>query len=254
MLPDSGCPLAVIRSSHLGSLREACAVNVRRTSVIVLVLGLAGCAGRLGPESERDAVVAAIENLQGSVEYDEESSDRPIVGVDFWDRFWVTDADLEVLKNVTSLQRLIVVGTKVTDAGLEHLKGLTSLQALNLGETQVTDAGLEHLKGLTSLRRLGLYGTQVTDAGLEHLKHLPHVSVLNLGNTQVTDAGLEHLKGLTKLETLKLDDTQVTEEGIKKLQEALPDCEIQHSDINGYQRHQLLMKELQRRSEKLEEE
>ena len=49
------------------------------------------------------------------------------------------------------------------------------------------------------------------------------------------------------LETLNLDDTQVTEEGLNKLQGALPDCEIQHSGINGYQRHQLLMKELQRR-------
>ena len=98
----------------------------------------------------------------------------------------------------------------------------------NLSDTQLTDAGLESLKGLPSLDALDLPGTQITDAGLEHLKHLPHVSALNIGNTQVTDAGLEHLKGLTTLETLKLDDTQVTDEGVRKLQQALPNCEIKH--------------------------
>ena len=45
---------------------------------------------------------------------------------------------------------------EVTDAGLEHLKGLTSLQILVARQTQVTDAGLEHLKGLTSLQGLDL--------------------------------------------------------------------------------------------------
>jgi hypothetical protein len=53
---------------------------------------------------------------------------------------------------------------RVTDAGLEHLKGLTSLQRLWLGEIQVTGAGPEHLKGLTSLKSLGLNGTQLARA------------------------------------------------------------------------------------------
>ena len=41
-----------------------------------------------------------------------------------------------------------------------------------------------------------------------------------------TDAGLEHLKGLSNLQELYLGKTQVTDEGIKKLQQALPNCEI----------------------------
>jgi hypothetical protein len=44
----------------------------------------------------------------------------------------------------------------------------------------------------------------------------------------VTDTGLEHLRGLTQLQLLYLGGTQITDEGVKKLQEALPNCEITH--------------------------
>ena len=140
----------------------------------------------------------------------------------------VTDAGLEHLKWLTNLRTLRLDKTSVTDAGLEHLKGLTELRQLYLFDTKVTDAGLEHLKGLTKLTRLRLNDTQVTDAGLEHLKGMTNLQKLGLRKTKVTDAGLEHLKGLTKLKRLGLDDTKVTDEGVKKLQQALPNCEIRH--------------------------
>ncbi len=65
--------------------------------------------------------------------------------------------------------------TEITDAGLEELKGLNSLQELGLNntqvsDTQITDAESVHLKGLTSLRDLFLSRTQITDAGLAEIK------------------------------------------------------------------------------------
>jgi len=55
---------------------------------------------------------------------------------------------------------------------------------------------------------------------------LNKLEFLELSNTKVSDAGLEHLKGLSNLEFLYLTDTKVTANGAKKLQTALPKCEI----------------------------
>jgi hypothetical protein len=44
----------------------------------------------------------------------------------------------------------------------------------------------------------------------------------------VTDAGLEHLKALRQLQRLDLKETKVTADGVKKLQQALPNCKIEH--------------------------
>ena len=170
----------------------------------------------------------------------------------FLGRTQVTDAGLEQLKGLTQLKGLNLLGTQVTDAGLEHVARLFHLEHLSVGDTQVTDAGLERLKGLTQLKSLYLSDTQVTDAGLERLKGFKQLKVLYLSNTQVTDAGLEHLKGLTQLKGLVLTGTKVTDaglqhlkgltqlqvlylrrtlvtdQGVKKLQETLPNCEIDH--------------------------
>jgi len=68
----------------------------------------------------------------------------------------------------------------------------------------------------------------VEDEALEHVDVLTNLIGLNLSDTQVTDAGLKHLKGLANLEYLDLNGTHVTEEGIRELQEALPNCQIDH--------------------------
>ena len=56
------------------------------------------------------------------------------------------------------------------------------------------------------------------------------ITSLRLNSTQITDAGLAHLESFAKLKELRidvrLDDARITDEGVKKLQEALPNCEI----------------------------
>lgn len=70
--------------------------------------------------------------------------------------------------------------------------------------------------------------TGITDGDLENLKGLNQFGSLLLQGTQVSDAGLEHLSGLTELRCLTLTRTKVTDDGVKKLQQALPKCEIYH--------------------------
>jgi hypothetical protein len=125
-----------------------------------------------------DAAVEAITKMGGTVTFDEEKSGKPL-GVDL--------SEPHVLFVLNLPQQ------GVTDARLEHLKGLTSLQSLNLSATGVTDAGLVHLKGLTSLQELNP-STHVTDAGLVHLKGLKSLEMLHLDYVRVGSAGLQDLQ------------------------------------------------------------
>jgi hypothetical protein len=66
----------------------------------------------------------------------------------------------------------------ISDAGLEHLKGLKSLEYLNLEWNRVTDAGLEHLKGLSNLRDVNLFFGNVTPTGVREMqKVLPRAKI-----------------------------------------------------------------------------
>ena len=81
---------------------------------------------------------------------------------------------------------------------------------------------------LGQLELLGLDDTQVTDAGLElAVKGLTRPNP-NLQQDHVTIAGLEHLQGLTQLRELHLDlgHTPATDAAVKRLQKALPNCQI----------------------------
>ena len=45
---------------------------------------------------------------------------------------------------------------------------------------------------------------------------------------KAADAALKHLKGLTSLRQPDLRGAHVTDEGVKRLQQALPNCTIEH--------------------------
>jgi hypothetical protein len=120
---------------------------------------------------------------------------------------------------------VVMNGELITDAEFQHVEDLPRLRIVTCLTSQVTDAGLEHLKDLKQLEALHLNRSGVTDAGLEHLKGLSKLKILDLSGAKVTDAGLEHLTGLTQLTKLYLNRT-ITDEGVKKLQQALPNCEI----------------------------
>ena len=70
------------------------------------------------------------------------------------------------------------------------------------------------------------WGDRITDSDLANLEVFHNLRYLSLTRTKVDDTGLEHLKSLTKLQTLDLSGTKVTAQGIKKIQQALPNCQI----------------------------
>ena len=69
---------------------------------------------------------------------------------------------------------------------------------------------------------------RITDADLVCIEDLITLDYLDLYGTQITDAGLEHIKGLANLKELDVRRTQVTPEGVKRLEEALPNCQIEY--------------------------
>jgi hypothetical protein len=142
----------------------------------------------------------------------------------------ITDAALAHLVRLRHLEKLDLSLDRITDNGLERLKGLVNLKELNLCHTLVTDRGLVHLRDLSKLEELCLGNCGgISDAGLVNLKELKRLRVLILDGSQVTDAGLLHLEGLANLTYLGLMETQVTGSGIRRLEQALPETEIQAS-------------------------
>ena len=136
----------------------------------------------------------------------------------------VSDADLEHLRGLPSLDTLNLSRTPISGAALkaiaddvnltqldltecksldaaalQPLSGLTKLTWLSLRDTGLPDAALAHLSDLTQLRHLDLYATATTDAGLIYLEKLTSLDFLHLTNTQVNGDGFSHLEKLTSL-------------------------------------------------------
>ena len=115
---------------------------------------------------------------------------------------WVAVRNKNEQRERAVVERLHSLGGRA-DVGYDLFSNITELDFSENG--RVTDGELEHLRGLSELRRLYLF------------------------RTSITDAGLEHLKGLGHLRELELIDTNVTDVGVKKLQQALPNCNIYRS-------------------------
>lgn len=67
--------------------------------------------------------------------------------VDFRDTA-VEDADLALLKQIPHLRNVNLQGTRITDAGIEHVQGIETLEFLYLQRTMVTPAKASELKRL----------------------------------------------------------------------------------------------------------
>src|SRR5437868_11405444 len=75
----------------------------------------------------------------------------------------------------------------LSDADLEKLAKIPTLESINLSYTKITDLGLEHLAPLKNVKTLTLYYAEaVTDNGIAHLKHWKNLEYLNVRGAKVT--------------------------------------------------------------------
>ena len=123
------------------------------------------------------------------------------------------------LKNLTKLRSLeiLTLPAYVTDRNLALVGQMTSLKALYLVESRATDEGLAHLVGLTSLEELALTGKRMNGSGLVHLGKLPSLYYLMLNGNNFADLGLSALKNVPSLNTLCCRDVAVSDRGLRDL-------------------------------------
>ena len=170
--------------------------------MLLVSIGMSWVAVKMQQARRQKEAVEAIEKVGGGVIYDYQvTSATYIPATRPRGPAWIRS----LLGEDLFRQAFYVFLDGDQEAGLEQLKRLPYLQGLSL--TRLMDSELEHVKG--------------------HLKGLTQLATLDLRYTQVTDASLNHLKELTQLQTLYLGGTKVTDEGVKKLQQALPNCEIE---------------------------
>jgi hypothetical protein len=188
--------------------------------LIVILLGCLATGWIAGLQADEQSAIATVESYGGQVlgiAKDVEGV-RVLIPPKTFEGRVLTDADLEVLKEIPNIIELDLKNAGIGDAGVAHLSGLSSLERLHLEKTKVTDAGLKHLSGLSNL----VYS--------EPLWH------------RSKRGGLDALKSLTKLKNLYLWQTKVNEEAAKSFQAAMEKSGNDALEINLGWEKELLSK------------
>lgn len=117
------------------------------------------------------------------------------LSVNFVTHTKIDDDDLRLLVSVKKqLVWLKLSGTDVSDAKLNMIGDLTNLERLNLDHTSISDAGLADLKRLAYLKYLNLVDTKVTSQGVLQLTDLKQLQALYLYQTKINNAEWAMLK------------------------------------------------------------
>jgi hypothetical protein len=171
---------------------------------------------------------SAVKEAGGMVEFAADAPER-IVGIDLYNgnnplkgkggkNEAVTDAWLEKnLAGITTLKKLSLANCAVTNAGMQQVGKLTSLEELNLTLTAISDDGLGQLSELIHLRVLGLASSQCTGSGFAKLGKLKHLENVNFHYTPLNDEGLRAISAVGVTGRLWFAHSKFTNDGAKSL-------------------------------------
>lgn len=139
-----------------------------------------------------------------------------------------TDAGLNIVSQMNSLETLNMGETKVTDAGLSVLSQLPVLEKLSLAHTNISDFGIAYLGQVPTLKSLWLTGNKTDIKGLVHLKEMKNLRLLWLGNLPgiIDDSACPYFEQMTFLKELWIGDKILSEQGLNTLRNKLPNCRI----------------------------
>lgn len=128
----------------------------------------------------------------------------------------VTDIGISTIATMPNLIHLRVQ-SEVTDACIDDLLQIKTLQFLNLPLANFTDEGLKRLATHPHIQLLRLRSPRVTDVSMASVAAMKHLAFLHFIEIPITDAGLEAFYNADDLQSLYLDKSQTTEEGLSAL-------------------------------------
>lgn len=141
------------------------------------------------------------------------------------DQATIRGTHLGLLKDLTKLSELNLVGTKVGDAGVEQLAHMRQLKTLNLQSTNMTDAAMPCMATLVNLEKLNLAFTNMSDPSMKYLQDLK-LNELFISHTKISDAGIKYLFNMSSLRSLGIDKTRISSAGRTLIDTEMPQCQI----------------------------
>jgi len=140
------------------------------------------------------AVIDAVTKRGGYAGLESSGSNRVVVNWSVLSRP-VTGEDLALLEPARqAIVELNLGGVGVTDALLEPVAAMTSLERLNISRSDISDRGLAAIGHLERLRVLNLYGSPISNASVETIAGLPALERVYLWRTFINDEGIAALR------------------------------------------------------------
>lgn len=139
-----------------------------------------------------------------------------------WNDCTIGDEDLNLLRELASLEELQLSGTRITDQGLNVLRRLPYIRELSLEDTHISNDGLEWVGRLRCLEVLDIRRTEINESGLVHLRGHPHLKTLKhyqpfskRGIYEFSDVGIGHLQTIPKLQMEELRGANLSTASIR---------------------------------------
>ncbi|MCP4785099.1 MAG: hypothetical protein GY903_30250 [Fuerstiella sp.] len=178
----------------------------------LLMICVAGC-------HQEEEVVESLELSGGTISRGLDGRPRAIR----FDDGSPSNADLAIIKGVTSLQEIYADAPNAGDEEFAVFANMPSLSVLSLTSTKATGKSIASLAASKSLTHLDISGaSDLTDDDLKPLSAHAHLRVLKLSEILLTDAIADVIVTLPKLEELSLDGTEITHVTIRRLAEQSP--------------------------------
>ena len=128
-----------------------------------------------------------------------------LVELDLSSNVNLTNAAVKLIGQMSKLQRLTMIQTRVNDIGAQRFSTLKELRALDLrGNMEAGDMALEVVGELPKLTAFKHRSTAVTDSGVEALSRNQSLDSLLLQDFAITDQSGAHLAKLGKLTQLEV--------------------------------------------------